>query len=175
MYLDVFYTKKITIWPSNVNFCELLRRRGRMKNHGKYINVHFRLIRTWSIVSLTYNALSTSLPATSRPKIVWQGEGGGYVLSCELIVDVCYKCPQTNMSWGNHAQIKVTHRNVSQTCIHTTTHTHIYIYINVWKSRQRMNLRDVGSETSNNDSMQTKMINKRLKCSTTTYKKDARI
>jgi hypothetical protein len=37
-----------------------------MKNHGKYINVRFRLIRTWSSVSLTYSALSTSLPATSR-------------------------------------------------------------------------------------------------------------
>jgi hypothetical protein len=34
-----------------------------------------------------------------------------------------------------------------------------------------MNLRDVGSETSN-DSVQTnKMVNKRLKCSTTTPKK----
>jgi hypothetical protein len=31
----------------------------------------------------------------------------------------------------------------------------IYIYINVWKSSQRMNLRDVGSETSVNDSVQT--------------------
>ena len=32
-----------------------------------------------------------------------------------------------------------------------------------------MNLRDVGSETSVNDTVQTnKMINKRLKCSTTT-------
>jgi hypothetical protein len=68
MYLDVFYNKKITIWPSNVHFCELLRRGGRMKNHGKYINVRFRLIRTWSSVSLTYNSLSTSLSATSTPK-----------------------------------------------------------------------------------------------------------
>jgi hypothetical protein len=35
-----------------------------------------------------------------------------------------------------------------------------------------MNLRDVGSETSGNDPVQTnKMINKRLKCSTTTSKK----
>ena len=35
-----------------------------------------------------------------------------------------------------------------------------------------MNLRDVGSKTSVNDSVQTnKMINKRLKCSTTTPKK----
>jgi hypothetical protein len=50
------------------------------------------------------------------------------------------------------------------------------IYINVWKSSQRMNLRDVGSETSVNDSVQTnKMINKRLKCSTTTPKKDVKI
>jgi hypothetical protein len=31
---------------------------------------------------------------------------------------------------------------------------YIYIYINVWKSSQRMNLRDVGSETSVNDSVQ---------------------
>jgi Ca2+-dependent lipid-binding protein len=31
----------------------------------------------------------------------------------------------------------------------------IYIYINVWKSCQRMNLRDVGSETSVNDTVQT--------------------
>ena len=31
----------------------------------------------------------------------------------------------------------------------------IYIYINVWKSSQRMNLQDVGSETSVNDSVQT--------------------
>ena len=31
----------------------------------------------------------------------------------------------------------------------------IHIYINVWKSSQRMNLRDVGSETSVNDSVQT--------------------
>ena len=39
-----------------------------------------------------------------------------------------------------------------------------------------MNIRDVGSETSVNDSVQTnKMINKRLKCSTTTPKKDAKI
>jgi hypothetical protein len=39
-----------------------------------------------------------------------------------------------------------------------------------------MNLRDVGSETSVNDSVQTnKMINKRLKCSTTTQKKDVKI
>ena len=30
-----------------------------------------------------------------------------------------------------------------------------YIYINVWKSSQRMNLRDVGSETSVNDTVQT--------------------
>ena len=29
------------------------------------------------------------------------------------------------------------------------------IYINVWKSSQRMNLRDVGSETSVNDTVQT--------------------
>ena len=35
-----------------------------------------------------------------------------------------------------------------------------------------MNLRDVGSETSVNDSVQTnKMINERLKCSTITPKK----
>ena len=35
-----------------------------------------------------------------------------------------------------------------------------------------MNLRDVGSETSVDDSVQTnKMINKRLKCSTTIKKK----
>jgi len=60
-----------------------------MKNHGKYINVRFRLIRTWSSVSLTYNALSTSLPATARAKTVWQG-WWGYTLSCEMIVDVCY-------------------------------------------------------------------------------------
>jgi hypothetical protein len=34
-----------------------------------------------------------------------------------------------------------------------------------------MNLRDVGSETSVNDSVQTnKMINKHLKCSTTTHR-----
>ena len=34
-----------------------------------------------------------------------------------------------------------------------------------------MNLRDVGTETSVNDSVQTnKLINKRLKCSTTTPK-----
>ena len=46
---------------------------------------------------------------------------------------------------------------------------YIYIYINVCKSSQRMNLRDVGSETSVNDTVQAnKMINKRLKCSTTT-------
>jgi hypothetical protein len=39
-----------------------------------------------------------------------------------------------------------------------------------------MNIRDVGSETSVNDSVQTnKMINKRLKCSTTTPKKDVKI
>jgi hypothetical protein len=31
----------------------------------------------------------------------------------------------------------------------------MYIFINVWKSSQRMNLRDVGSETSVNDSVQT--------------------
>jgi hypothetical protein len=38
-----------------------------------------------------------------------------------------------------------------------------------------MNLRDVGSETSVNDSVQTnKLINKRLKCSTTP-KKDVKI
>ena len=38
-----------------------------------------------------------------------------------------------------------------------------------------MNLRDVGSETSVNDSVQTnEMINKRLKCSTTTPKKDVK-
>ena len=49
---------------------------------------------------------------------------------------------------------------------------YIYIYINVWKSSQRMKLRDVGSETSANDSVQTnKTINKRLKCRTTTPKK----
>ena len=41
----------------------------------------------------------------------------------------------------------------------------MYIYVNVWKSTQRMNLRDVGSETSVNDSVQTnKKISKRLKC-----------
>ena len=46
--------------------------------------------------------------------------------------------------------------------------------INVCKSSQRMNLRlrNVGSETSVDDSVQAKkMINKRLKCSTTTSKK----
>jgi hypothetical protein len=32
---------------------------------------------------------------------------------------------------------------------------YIYIYINVGKSCQRMNLRDVGSETSVNDTVQT--------------------
>ena len=32
---------------------------------------------------------------------------------------------------------------------------YIYIYINIWKSSQRMNLRDVGSETSVNDTVQT--------------------
>jgi hypothetical protein len=55
--------------------CEFLwtfKKRGRMKNHGKYINVRFRLIRTWSSVSLTYNALTTILSATSRPKSIWQ-------------------------------------------------------------------------------------------------------
>ena len=31
----------------------------------------------------------------------------------------------------------------------------IYIYINIWKSSQRINLRDVGSETSVNDTVQT--------------------
>ena len=35
------------------------------------------------------------------------------------------------------------------------TGIYIYIYINVWKSSQRMNLRDVGSETSVNDTVQT--------------------
>ena len=55
------------------------------------------------------------------------------------------------------------------------SHIYIYIYINDWKSSQRMNLQDVGSETSVNDSVQTnKMINKRLKCSTTP-KKDVKI
>ena len=49
-------------------------------------------------------------------------------LSCQLIVDVCYKCPQTIVSVGNHEQVKDTHRNVSQTYICTHTHTHIYIY-----------------------------------------------
>ena len=34
----------------------------------------------------------------------------------------------------------------SSTCVSTCIY--IYIYINVWKSSQRMNLRDVGSETS---------------------------
>jgi hypothetical protein len=43
---------------------------------------------------------------------------------------------------------------------------YIYIYIDVWKSSQRMNLRDVGSETLTILCKQTKMINKRLKCST---------
>ena len=39
-----------------------------------------------------------------------------------------------------------------------------------------MNLRDVGSETSVNDYVQTNtMINKRLKCSTTTQKKKVKI
>ena len=39
-----------------------------------------------------------------------------------------------------------------------------------------MNLWDIGSETSVNDSVQTNnMINKRLKCSTTTPKKDVNI
>ena len=54
MYLDVFYNKKkndhLTI---ECELCELLRRGGRMKYHGKYINVRFRLIQTWSSVSLT--------------------------------------------------------------------------------------------------------------------------
>ena len=31
----------------------------------------------------------------------------------------------------------------------------VYIYINIWKSSQRINLRDVGSETSVNDTVQT--------------------
>jgi hypothetical protein len=39
-----------------------------------------------------------------------------------------------------------------------------------------MNIRDVGSKTSVNESVQTnKMINKRLICSTTTPKKDVKI
>ena len=38
---------------------------------------------------------------------------------------------------------------------HRSESIYIYIYINVWKSSQRMNLRDVGSETSVNDSVQT--------------------
>jgi len=39
-----------------------------------------------------------------------------------------------------------------------------------------MNLRDVGSETSVNDSVQTnKIINKRLKCSTQHQKKNVKI
>jgi hypothetical protein len=47
----------------------------------------------------------------------------------------------------------------------------IYIYIDVWKSSQRMNLRDIGSETRLTIlCKQTKMINKRLKCSTTSKK-----
>ena len=38
---------------------------------------------------------------------------------------------------------------------------YIYIiYINVWKSSQRIYLRDVGSETSVNDSVQTNKNNK---------------
>ena len=36
----------------------------------------------------------------------------------------------------------------------------INIYINVWKSSQRMNLRDVGSETSVNDTVQTNKSDK---------------
>jgi hypothetical protein len=34
------------------------------------------------------------------------------------------------------------------------------IYINVWQSNQRMNLRDVGSETSVKDYVQTNTNNK---------------
>jgi hypothetical protein len=59
----------------NVEFCELWRRGGGeifMKNHGKYINIRFRMIRTSFSVSLTYNALSTSLTATLSPKTAWQ-------------------------------------------------------------------------------------------------------
>ena len=54
-----------------------------------------------------------------------------------------------------------------ETDIGQRAYIYIYIYINVCKSSQRMNLRDVGSETSDNDTVQAnKMINKRLKCST---------
>ena len=36
-----------------------------------------------------------------------------------------------------------------------TVTCNIYIYINIWKSSQRINLRDVGSETSVSDTVQT--------------------
>jgi len=51
-----------------------------------------------------------------------------YALSCELIVDVCYNCPQTNLSKGNHEQVKDTHWSVSRTHarIHARTHTHTH-------------------------------------------------
>jgi hypothetical protein len=67
----------------------------------------------------------------------------------------------------------------------------MYIYnkyeINIWKSSQRMNLRDVGSETSVNDTVQTnkndkytsKMLAQRyqkkmLKCNKNNYKSTKR-
>ena len=142
MYLDVFYSKTITIWPQNVNFCELLRRRERMKNHGKYINVRFRLIRTWSSASLTYNALSTSLPATSRPKIVWQGGVGGmYFHASWLLMSVtnalkriCLKGIMHKLKLRIKTYIKHTYtQRHTHTHTHTPTHTptQIYMYTNL--------------------------------------------
>jgi hypothetical protein len=45
-------------------------------------------------------------------------------------------------------------RTQSKTALKSNSNT-VWFNINVWKSSQRMNLRDVGSETSVNDTVQT--------------------
>ena len=63
-------------------------------------------------------------------------------------------CSSLDGIW-THTIVTLQHHSLSLTSSaldHSTTSTP---YINVWKSSQRMNLRDVGSETSVNDTVQT--------------------
>jgi hypothetical protein len=80
----------------------------------------------------------------------------------------CCKCCNHMQHSSSHTS-KVTGKQYKIFC--TINCKSANVIYNVWKSSQRMNLRDVGSEASANDSVQTnKVINTCLKCSTTQKK-----
>ena len=89
----------------------------------------------------------------SNSNTVWFNFQTYIIFSINLVsFKVTLRSSGTDILYGCHLLLDV--------CI-----IYIYIYINIWKCSQRMNLRDVGSETLTL-CKQTKMINKRLKCST---------